>query len=121
MLSPEYQEKFKHGIELFNQREFFDCHEVLEEVWKNQPEPERQLTQGIIQIAVAYYHSLRANTAGAIKLLSRGIPRLKPFLPGTGELALHEFLADVEADFDSLKNGDPIEDLRIPQIKSLSS
>jgi|688.fasta_scaffold529647_2 predicted metal-dependent hydrolase len=116
VLSPEHEQKFQHGIELFNKREFFDCHEVLEEVWKHQPEPERQLTQGIIQIAVAYYHALRGNSAGAIKLLARGIPRVKPFLPFASGLELKNFLDIVEEDFVSIRTGKDATELLIPSI-----
>ncbi len=111
---------FWKGIELFNQREFFDCHEVLEDFWKEQPEPERQLTQGIIQIAVAYYHSLRGNRIGAKKLLIRGIPRVKIFLPEFKGLCLKEFIADVENDLQSLSDDDHDAVLLIPIIKSAS-
>jgi predicted metal-dependent hydrolase len=68
---------FWHGIELFNAQEFYDCHEVLEAVWREQVEPERTLTQGIIQIAVGLYHAGRDNFVGAEKLLVRGLSRLE--------------------------------------------
>ena len=116
MLPSEDEEKFQLGIELFNKREFFDCHEVLEEVWKHQPEPERQLTQGIIQIAVAYYHALRGNSAGAIKLFARGITRVEPFLPSASALHLEAFLKDVNNDFAAVQNGKSPSELLIPTI-----
>lgn len=68
---------FYRGIELFNGEEYFECHEVLEDVWREQVDPERQLTQGIIQIAVALYHARRDNFAGAEKLLMRGLARVR--------------------------------------------
>jgi hypothetical protein len=71
---------FWHGIDLFNEREFFECHEVLEDVWREQTDPERTLTQGIIQIAVGLYHAGRDNFVGAEKLLIRGIERVEKSL-----------------------------------------
>jgi predicted metal-dependent hydrolase len=71
--------RFLKGIELFNEREFFECHEVLEELWNDQQEPEKQLTQGILQIAVAYYHYLRGNYSGTCKLFHRAWPRISGF------------------------------------------
>lgn len=71
--------RFLKGIELFNEREFFECHEVLEELWNAQEEPEKQLTQGILQIAVAYYHYLRGNYSGTCKLFHRAWPRISSF------------------------------------------
>lgn len=105
------------GVDLFNRREFFDCHEILEAYWKVQEEPEKQLTQGLIQIAVAYYHSLRNNRAGAVKLLNRGIPRVKPFLPKFGLLKLDDFIFAVEADLAVLNEGRDSSELQIPKIE----
>lgn len=77
------------GIELFNAGEFFQCHEVLEELWNEQIDPEKQLTQGILQIAVGYLHLTRNNNrVGALKLFTRGLTRVQPFLPGYGGFRL---------------------------------
>jgi len=80
-MADELEAEFLKGIEEFNRQEFFECHETLEALWNKQPEPERQFTQGIIQIAVGYYHLLRGNHTGAIKLFTRGLKRITPFCP----------------------------------------
>ncbi len=90
--------QFLQGIELFNKKEFFDCHEVLEEYWKSQQGPDRELTQGIIQIAVAYYHALKGNRKGAIKLFNRGLPRIKAFLPEFKGIEIARFVTELDAD-----------------------
>lgn len=71
---------FKRGIELFNDGEFFEAHEVLEDLWRTQGEPERQFTQAIIQIAVGIYHLKRDNFVGASKLFKRALRRLELFI-----------------------------------------
>lgn len=71
---------FHKGVELFNAGEFHECHEVLEVFWKEEPEPDRQLTQGIIQVAVAMYHAERGNFVGSEKLLVRGLQRIEKSL-----------------------------------------
>ncbi len=72
---------FLRGIAEFNSREFFACHETLEDVWREQTAAEREFTQGVIQAAVAYYHLERSNRLGAIKLFHRALPRLQKFAP----------------------------------------
>ena len=42
---------FRSGIELFNQAEFFEAHEALEEVWRAAPAGEKMFLQGLIQVA----------------------------------------------------------------------
>ena len=70
---------FCQGIEEFNHGKYYDCHETLESVWQKQIGEEREMTQGIIQIAVALYHLERKNEVGAVKLLERGICRIEQF------------------------------------------
>ncbi|HSR83759.1 MAG TPA: DUF309 domain-containing protein [Streptosporangiaceae bacterium] len=54
----------------------FHAHEVLEAAWKAAPTPERDLWQGLAQIAVGLTHALRGNARGATALLRRGSDRL---------------------------------------------
>lgn len=94
---------FWHGIDLFNQQDFFNCHEVLEDVWRGQADPERILTQGIIQIAVAFYHAGRANFVGAEKLLIRGLPRIETSLGLDVLVDVRKLLGDANIALESIQ------------------
>ena len=59
-------EILKLGIGCFNRQEFFDCHEVLEEVWLAEPPEEKPFYQGLIQVAAAFHHYQRGNRRGSI-------------------------------------------------------
>ena len=61
---------------LWNERLFFEVHEVLEAVWKTAAGATRQALQGVIQIAVAYHHLMHGNRRGARSLLVEGRSRL---------------------------------------------
>ncbi len=63
--------RFLHGAELFNRGEFFDAHEVWEDVWREVPLEHKKFLQGLIQIAVALHHYSRGNVIGARSLLAR--------------------------------------------------
>ncbi len=54
----------------------FNAHEVLEAAWKNGPDEERTLWQGLAQLAVGIAHVQRGNLKGAITLLGRASSRL---------------------------------------------
>jgi predicted metal-dependent hydrolase len=69
------------GVRLFNDRDFFACHEVLELAWRAESDPVRALYQGILQIGVGFYHLGRRNWRGAVKLLEGGIAKVRQFLP----------------------------------------
>ncbi|TYS68337.1 DUF309 domain-containing protein [Sutcliffiella horikoshii] len=51
-------------------RDYFECHEVLEEYWKEKDASEREVHWvGLIQIAVGLYHQRRGNYNGALRML----------------------------------------------------
>ncbi len=54
----------------------FHAHEVLEASWKAAPAAERDLWQGLAQIAVGLTHARRGNDRGAAALLRRGADRV---------------------------------------------
>jgi uncharacterized protein len=69
------------GLQEFNRQEFYACHDTLEALWAESGNPVRQFYQGILQIAVAYYHLGNGNWRGTVMLLGQGIQRLDYFLP----------------------------------------
>ena len=62
----------------------FHAHEVLEAAWKSGPAGERDLWQGLAQIAVGLTHARRGNARGAVALLSRGAERVRGYQDGAG-------------------------------------
>jgi hypothetical protein len=54
----------------------FHAHEVLEAAWKVAPDADRDLWQGLAQMAVGLTHARRGNGRGAAALLRRGVSRL---------------------------------------------
>lgn len=64
-------EGYQRGIRLFNEREFYDAHEVWEDVWRESSGMEKQFLQGLIQAAVALHHHSTGNVVGACSLMER--------------------------------------------------
>jgi len=69
------------GITLFNQGDYYACHDVLEAIWMEAETQEKPFYQGILQIAVGLYHLGNHNWQGASILLGEGVNRLRPFEP----------------------------------------
>jgi len=57
----------------------FHAHEVLEASWKTGPADERDLWQGLAQVAVGLTHAHRGNARGAVALLGRGTHRVRAY------------------------------------------
>jgi predicted metal-dependent hydrolase len=89
------REGFVRGIELFNRGEFFKAHEVLEDVWRAAPVPEKKFLQGIIQIAVALHHHSTGNPLGARSLMKRGAKNLSTYSGDFGGIRLDRLLGAV--------------------------
>ncbi|HEY9774020.1 MAG TPA: DUF309 domain-containing protein [Planktothrix sp.] len=110
--------EIEKGVAEFNRREFFQCHETLEDVWRIYSGAEREYIQGVIQLAVGYYHHLRGNQVGALKLLRRAHERILKFQPSclgfdTKTLA-SAVLEDIERLTSKSENGAP--NLAVPTI-----
>ncbi|MET9624658.1 DUF309 domain-containing protein [Streptomyces sp. NPDC006464] len=54
----------------------FHAHEVFEDAWKSGPAGERDLWQGLAQLAVGLTHAARGNATGGARLLRRGADRI---------------------------------------------
>lgn len=57
---------------LLTTRHPFQAHEVFEAAWKSDSAENRDLWQGLAQLAVGITHAARGNSTGAIALLTRG-------------------------------------------------
>ncbi len=75
----------------------FHAHEVLEALWKTQPASERDLWQGLAQIAVGLTHAMRGNTVGATTLLRRGAGRVANYVGDTHDIDINGVLSWAEA------------------------
>ena len=107
MAASDHQLLFGKGVQLFNEEEFFDCHEVLEELWTYSQQPDRWFLQALIHFAVGFYHHRRGNRNGATRQLRKGLLKMSSYLPrwdgvNTGEIveAVRERLARIEADLE---------------------
>ncbi len=70
--------RFRAAVALFNQAEWYPCHDRLEELWQETQGPDRPALQGLLQIAVAHLHLERGNRRGATVLIGEGLGRLAP-------------------------------------------
>lgn len=67
-MPPDFPERYKKGVWLFNNRYFFECHEILEEQWMESIGTEKTFYQMIIHAAVAFVHWENKNRKGVLSL-----------------------------------------------------
>jgi predicted metal-dependent hydrolase len=66
---------YREGIELFNAGEFFEAHEVWEDLWHNAAGQRKSFYQGLIQCAVTLEHVRRGNPRGVRSVWASAVPK----------------------------------------------
>src|SRR5207249_6259938 len=72
----EKEEAILQAKEYFNNERFWECHEVLEGVWKKTHEGEKDLVQGIILVAAALVHYQKNESDICLSILKRAMEKL---------------------------------------------
>ncbi len=94
---PALPEAYLRFIDLFNRGEYFDSHEVLEDLWRRTPGEEKLFYQGLIQAAVALYHFRNRNEHGRDYEARKSVEKLRTYPRFYRGLDLESFLRDFES------------------------
>ncbi|KAJ4837354.1 hypothetical protein Tsubulata_008336 [Turnera subulata] len=86
---------FERAVALFNNREYYKCHDLLEALWIKAEEPSRTLFHGILQCAVGFHHLFNKNHKGAMMELGEGLCKLKKMNFESGPF--HQFEREISA------------------------
>ena len=105
-LSDEERRQVAEGMAQFDQGLFFECHDTLEDVWTGVRGPSRDFFQGLIQVAVGFYHLSNDNRGGAATLLRRGLGRLAKYPDRYGGLELVRLRLEVLEWLERVESGD---------------
>jgi uncharacterized protein len=95
----EYDPLYLQGVAYFNACEFFEAHEVWEELWKNYSGDLRLYYKGLIQAAVALHHFGNGNIRGARKVYRSSRGYLQAYRPQCVGLDVDDFLSKFDSCF----------------------
>jgi uncharacterized protein len=96
MAEPAYDPRYLEGIEHFNKCDFYEAHEVWENLWADTQGPSRRFFQGLIQVAVCLHHFGNGNIRGARKLYVGCRGYLEDYRPMYQGLNLDKLLDQLE-------------------------
>lgn len=105
---------FARGIDLFNHREFFECHEEIEAVWVGTRGARRFFLQAIIHIAVGFYHQRQGNALGARLQLGKGLRKLAGYLPSCENIDTARLYSETLLQLERIEDG--VEGIEYPKI-----
>ena len=116
----------------FNRGEYYEAHDVLEQLWLRTHGADHAFFKGLIQIAGAFVHLRKQHLRPthpkdgrrlrpAARLFDLGMRNLAPFAPRHHRLDVRALLALCEAQVNALVTGDfernPWEPGRLPQVE----
>jgi predicted metal-dependent hydrolase len=98
------ESKLKEAILLFNRREYFECHEVLEAMWQEAAGDDKTFYESLIRFATGFHLRFnRRNRQGAINLLTQGMMKIETYRPAYLGIDVARLYDDINAHVDSLK------------------
>ena len=97
MADATYDPRYLEGIEHFNKCDFFEAHEVWEELWADTSGDSRRFFQGLIQVAVCLHHFGNGNIRGAKKLYYGCRGYLEEYRPHYSGLDIDKLFVELEA------------------------
>jgi uncharacterized protein len=98
-------EAYERGLSLFNRGEFFDAHEVLEDLWREASGERKVFMQALVQAAVGFHHHSTGNRVGAVSVLAKSVEKLKQLPPIYEGVAVARLVHDIEIWMRALENG----------------
>ena len=111
--------RFEKGMKLFNSCQWYKSHDVFEEIWHDTGGPERQLLQGILQVAVAQVHLENSNINGATILYGEALGRLKRFQFADLDLDIIGLCKCITRRLELLQTGKDLDGCSLPLLSLL--
>ena len=117
--SKSLQELLCVALKHFNNHEWYDAHDVFEEIWHSVDGDERQVIQGMLQVSVSQFHLSKGNLNGATILLGEGLGRIKTRTKINLGIDLGSFCLCLEDLLRKLQTGEALSDNDKPFLKTL--
>ena len=90
--------RLRDGIRLFNERQFFDCHEALETFYHDTEPANKPFLEGLIQLAAAFRIFCEfEETKGPVRMIHQALVRLENYQPVFLQVRVEQLIAELEA------------------------
>ena len=112
---------FQQGIKAFNDKCFYDAHEFWEELWLDYKLEDSVFIQGLIQLAVSYFHLFNNNLKGARSMITKCLGKFEGLNTARGMDVnkLKEQIEQVQTHLNDISNRSDIIDRYILTLKVL--
>ena len=111
---------FISGLNAFNNQDYYDAHEFWEDLWSDYILKDSKFIQGLIQLAVGYFHISNSNKNGAIGLLTKSLNKFDLYLPkhrGVDVVYIVNAINKSLIDLNNIKNISDFNWLLVPTLR----
>jgi predicted metal-dependent hydrolase len=113
-MEKKYPEQYYLFFRKFNDRQFYECHDLLEEIWLE--DKTNKFLQGLLQLAVGIYHFECGNIKGARWMFGNARKYLSKYTPKHWNLDVNQVIAYIETCLNALPPVDTIPYQQVGQI-----
>ena len=113
---------FFDGLRDYEEKDFFEAHELWEELWSEYYLADRTLIQGLIQLAVSFVHLGNGNLNGAKSLLKKSADKFSSFSGihrGINIDDLKQQIVEIKNEFEKLMTVDEFDLTHVPNLRAL--
>jgi predicted metal-dependent hydrolase len=110
--------RLREGISLFNDRRFFESHEILEQLYQEAEEANKAFLEGLIQIAAALrLFADFGEVKGPVRMIYQALIRLENYQPLHLQIRVKELCEAMEAWTKRAEAGDAPPRSSLPKIR----
>jgi len=90
--------RLREGISLFNDRRFFECHEVFEELYQETETANKPFIEGLIQLAAAFRIFCDfGEVKGPVRMIYQALVRFENYQPDFLQVGVQEMTTTLES------------------------
>ncbi len=116
----EKNELFQEGLKQYKLMDYFESHEIWEELWSDYYLEDKKFIQGLIQLSVSFVHLSNGNMIGANNLLNKSKEKFTQFSGthrGIDISILLDQIKKVELEYKKIKNPDNFQWDLVPKLE----
>jgi len=109
--------QLKLAVDKFNDRKFFECHDILEDYWFECKQEEKDFYQGLLHFAVAFHQLIdKKNPQGAKLQFRKCINKLNSYDKNFKGIDINKILGTCTNTLKKIETG-RTNNIKIPNIK----
>jgi uncharacterized protein len=90
--------RLREGIRLFNDSRFFECHEVLEDLYRQSADENKPFLEGLIQLAAAFrLYCDFGEVRGPVRMIHQALIRFENYQPAFLQIQVQHLCQAAEA------------------------